>query len=235
MVPGVPGVPKGPLVLFAFLIASCAAPDRDIRFFRSEAYTFSRAERRLIEDVTHATVREVRSLLPGIPERIYLTVRPGKDVIEETGEIGTAMPPDGIMWTVDPGRAGGVEAVVKEWLRACLFHELHHLARLATQPAEGLVDRAILEGMATVFERDFAHTNPPWRSYPDNVGLWADELLKLPRDASDREWMSRHPDGRRRIGYKVGTYWVDQAMAKSARSIADLTNMSTADVLALAR
>jgi hypothetical protein len=47
--------------------------------------------------------------------------------------------------------------------------------------------------------------------------------------------MSRHPDGRRRIGYKVGTYWVDQAMAKSGRSIADLTNMSTADVLALAR
>ena len=57
---------------------------------------------RLITQITQSTLREVRSLLQGLPDRIQLTVRPGSDVIEETGETGTAMPPDAIMWTVDP-------------------------------------------------------------------------------------------------------------------------------------
>jgi hypothetical protein len=217
----------------AFVFANCAQREQSVRFFRSESYTFSSAEQRRIEAIAVATFREVRPLLPNLPERIHLTVRPGADVVGETGEIGDAMPPDGIMWTVDPLRYGGVDAIVEKWLRASLFHELHHLARSATQPPQSLVDRAIFEGMATVFERDFAGAHAPWGAYPPNVAEWADELTRLPPDSSVRDWIYRHPDGRRGIGIKVGAYWVDTAIKRSGRSLQDLTTAATAEILHL--
>ena len=154
--------------------------------------------------------------------------------MEETGETGAAMPPDAIMWTVDPQRNGGVDAIAQKWLRASLFHELHHLARAASQPRKTLVDQAIYEGMATVFERDVAGADAPWGAYPQNVAQWADELTHLPPDSSVRDWLYTHPDGRRWIGIKVGAYWVDNAMRKSGRSMKDLTTASTDEILSLA-
>ena len=149
-------------------------------------------------------------------------------------ETASAMPPNGIMWTVDPDRHGGVAAIARQWLRATLFHELHHLARSAqTNDLRTLADHVLYEGMATAFERDFAGVETPWGAYPPDVDQWAIEVLQLPEDASAREWMYSHPDGRRWIGMKVGTYWVDQAMAKSKRSSADLAATPTRDLLAL--
>jgi uncharacterized protein YjaZ len=222
------------LLLSSFAVEACEQRDRSVRFFRSESYTFSAAEQRRIEEIASATVREVQQLLPGLPERIQLTVRPGSDVIKETGETAEAMPPDAIMWTVDPQRKGGVEAVTQKWLRATLFHELHHLARAASQPRTTLVDQALYEGLATVFERDAAKEEVPWGAYPANVAQWAEELTRLPSDSSVRDWLYAHPDGRRWIGIKVGAYWVDNAVNKSGRSIRDLTTASTEEVLALA-
>ena len=223
------------LVVSCLVLASaCAERELTVRFFRSDAYAFSASERRAIEQVARATLNEVRPLLPALPPAIHLTVRPGNDVIEETGETASAMPPDAIMWTVDPSRHGGVAAITRQWLRATLFHELHHLARSAqTSQLRTIVDHAVYEGMATAFERDFAGVHTPWGAYPENVDQWAIELLQLPEDASRREWIYSHPDGRQWIGMKVGTYWVDQAMAKTRRSSADLAATPTRDLLAL--
>jgi uncharacterized protein YjaZ len=206
-----------------------------VKFLRSETYTFASSERLLIEQITRATIKEVRALLPGLPESIQLTVRPGTAVIPETGEVADAMPPDAIMWTVDPGQHGGVSAITRQWLRAMLFHELHHLARYPAGHPQSIVDRAVFEGMATAFERDFAAVRPPWGAYPENVEAWANELLALPPDAPAQDWMFRHPDGRRWIGYRVGTHWVDQASNKSGRSSRDLVTTPARQVLELAR
>lgn len=147
--------------------------------------------------------------------------------------MADAMPPNGIMVTIDAARPEGVEAIVNKWLRPIMFHELHHLARSTAGVPGSIVERAVFEGMATVFERDFAKSETPWGAYPPNVIDWANEFLKLPADAPVRDWIHLHPDGRRWIGMKVGTYWVDQAIARSGRSAADLATMPTADVLAL--
>jgi hypothetical protein len=98
------------LVLVSVL-NGCSRHEQAVRFFRSDAYTFSAAEQRQIETIFLSTLREVKPLLPGLPDRIQLTVRPGNDVIDHTGETGTAMPPDALMWTVDPTRDGGVSAI----------------------------------------------------------------------------------------------------------------------------
>ena len=65
--------------------------------------------------------------------------------------------------------------------------------------------------------------------YPDGVSGWVTDLLALPDldpftpagQAQRRNWMSRHPDGRRWIGYRAGTYLVDCASRKSDVTDAD--------------
>ena len=218
-------------------MSGCAekAPDLTIRFLRSESYTFTRAERRAMDEGTRAAIAEVRQLLPGVPAHIELTVRPGTDVTPETGEAGDAMPPNGMMLRIDPSRPGGVAAIVKMWLRPFIFHELHHLVRYPAENPRSIVELAVTEGMATAFERDFAGGNPLWGQYPDEIAEWATELLALPASESRTEWLFNHSDGRRWIGYKVGTYWVDRARAKSGKSAAELVATPTSEILELAR
>lgn len=213
--------------------SGCADSGVKVRYLRSETYTFSRADRRLITSVAESTVAEVRRVLPGTPERIEITVRPGTEVIPETGQSGDAMPPNFVIWTVDPSRPGGVAAVANAWLRACLFHELHHLARYPSEMPQSIVEHAVSEGMATAFERDFAGVTSPWGRYSPNVAEWAAELQHSPAETPREHWLFRHPDGRRWIGYKVGTYWVDQARAKTGRSSADLVATPTREILTL--
>ena len=98
------------------------------------------------------------------------------------------------------------------------------------------MDTVVSEGMATAFERDFAGNKPLWGEYPEDVESWVEELLDLPMSAygSYPQWMLQHPDGRRWIGYRAGTYIVDEAMLASGLSAADLVLAPTAEVLKLA-
>ena len=48
----------------------------------------------------------------------------------------------------------------------------------------------------------------------------------------DPHWMYRHPDGRRWVGMRAGTYVADQATRRSGKSAAELVN--AADILRLA-
>ena len=221
------------LVFCCALFAGCAQNDLTVDFFRSETYTFSWSEQLAIKRAARSALKEVRPLLPALPAKIQLTVRPDRNVLVETGETAAAMAPDAIIWTVNPHRDGGVAAITQKWLRASLFHEFHHLVRWSAAEPHSIVDHALFEGMATVFERDFAGVTTPWADYPENVDDWAREIRNLPADASSRDWLYSHPDGRRWIGFKVGTYWVDSAVKRSRRSSADLATTPTRDILAL--
>ena len=222
-------------LVIALTIACNERDDVAIRYLRSDDYTFSRADRRVIDEIAASTATEVRQLLPSLPMPIELFVRPGADVMTETGASATVMPPAAVMWTVDPARTGGVQKVARSWLRQTLFHEFHHLVRSASGSPRSIVERAVFEGMATVFERDFGTIKPPWGDYPDNVSAWATEVASLPDDAPERTWLFTHPDGRRWIGYKVGAYWVDRAAAASGRSAASLVTTPASEVVLLAR
>ena len=123
---------------------------------------------------------------------------------------------------------------MKSQLRPTLFHEWHHLVRTQTGPVVSLMDHVIAEGMATVFERDFAGAPAPWGEYPADVSTWVKELMALPPNAQREHWMSRHPDGRRWIGYKAGAYLVDRAVNASGKSVAELVSVRAEDVIRLA-
>lgn len=198
---------------------------------------FSHEARAAVREVCDATEPEVRALLPALSETIELAVQTGTFVIPETGELGMAAAPGRVNWTVDPSRPGGVAATARAQLRFTLFHELHHLVRgwvINGQPRISFMDGVVSEGLATAFERDSGGRQPPWGEYPEDVRSWVAELLALPLSASYHHWMFQHPDGRRWIGYRAGTYIADQAIAASDRSAAELVLTPTDEILKIA-
>jgi len=198
-------------------------------------YAFSRTERNAIESVAYRAAHDVRQLLPSLPAELRITVQVGSRVIPETGETAGTGLPGAVYWTVDPNHNGGVIAVVNAQLRATLFHEWYHLVREARVTQNSLADEAVNEGLATAFERDYGGAPTPWGTYPSDVEAWTREFLALPADAPSRQWMYQHPDGRRWIGFRVGTYLADRAVRASGLSLAQLATMPTDKVIALAK
>jgi hypothetical protein len=213
-------------------VVACSRAAVTVEFRDPQA--FSATDRQTIEAIADRATRDVRRLLPALPSELRLTVQPGTTVIPETGESAEFGLPGAVYWTVDPRHRGGIAGVASAQLRATLFHEYFHLIREPGRSGRSLVDAAVNEGLATVFEREFGGAPTPWGSYPADVAGWAQELLALPNDAPREHWMFRHPDGRRWIGYKVGTYLVDRAVRRSGRSIVDLAGVPTETILAWA-
>ncbi|MDD9971124.1 MAG: DUF2268 domain-containing putative Zn-dependent protease [Myxococcales bacterium] len=225
--------------LLVVLLSQCGGRGDDgslqVKFYRIDGETISRPDRRVIEAIARDAVSEARRHLPQLPTPVVIRVQPEIDTGLERGENGTASQPNMVLWTVDPHHAGGVRHVAKTWLRTCLLHELHHLVRDAAVARTTMLDFVVSEGMATAFQRDLTHAVPPWGKYTPDAAPWVEELRGLPTDPDHRRmWLRRHPDGRRWIGYKAGTYLVDRATRNSGRSPADLVTTSTREVLRLA-
>jgi len=209
-----------------------------VELMDATGHVFTGEERATIQEIAVAAESEIRSLLPQLPTRILLTVLTGTGVIPETGEVGAAVAPGYVRWTVDPSRPGGVITIARSRLRPTLFHELHHLARgwviYGGEPRASFMDGVVSEGLATAFERDAASTQPLWGKYPKDVRTWVNELLALPLASSYEHWMFKHPDGRRWIGYRSGAYIADKAMKASGLTASELARTSTAKILELA-
>ena len=198
-------------------------------------YPFSPTERRTIARIAGATATEVRRHLPALASQITFRVQSGKDVIPELGATAVALPPDWVSWTVDPDDPQGVLKIAESHLRGALFHEFHHLVRGRTITPTTLMDHVVTEGLATAFERDFAGVSPPWAAYPGDASKWVDELATQPPTADRNEWLFRHPDGRRWIGLKAGTFLADRAMKRLNRSSAELVATPTGEILSASR
>ena len=229
----------GPFALVASVSGLCGQTI-DVEFEGASVSAFTAEDQTLIRTIAEEAYYKVRQLLPQLTETVRLTVVAGPDVIPATGDGGAAMAPGHIRWTVDPQRPEGIAGIARAHLRAALFHELHHLVRgyvmVGGATSISLLDAVVSEGLATVFSRDFAGDSPPWGDYPENVRDWVEELVALPPSAEDDydQWMFAHPDGRRWIGYRAGTYIADQAMAASGLSAVELVSTPTDEILHLA-
>ncbi|MEO7133923.1 MAG: DUF2268 domain-containing putative Zn-dependent protease [Vicinamibacterales bacterium] len=215
-------------------VAACRETTEGIRIQFVGSYAFSSTERRTIARIAGAAARDARKHLSALASEITLQVGSGTDVIPELGATAAASAPAFVTWTVDPNRPEGVVKIAESYLRQALFHEFHHLLRGTAYSGSGLMDSVITEGTATAFERDFAGAKVPWGEYPEDVSMWVDELLKQTADAKRSDWIFRHPEGRRWIGMRAGTYLVDRAMKQLNRTSADLVAMPTPDILAAA-
>jgi uncharacterized protein YjaZ len=221
-------------LISAFYVPSCNRENVDVVFYVYDGYTFSQEEQRAIRTIAESAARDARLLLPDLPLDLTIRVNPGRKVIDEIGSSSDHSTPNIVHWTVDPSRPGGATGVAREHLRATLFFHFHRLVRLKYQRDITLMDIVISFGMASAFERDAGGKSYPWGEYPADVATWLKELAAQPADADTNHWMSRHPDGRRWIGMRAGTYAVDQAMRASGKSAAELVSVPTADIVRLA-
>jgi hypothetical protein len=212
---------------------SCGQHDPEIIFYTAGGYHFTRAEEDAIREIAESSLADIRRVLPGLPRTMAMRVVPYQRVSETAGEDTSFVQPNIVYWNVNPQFKGGVIGVARAQLRPALFHALHSLVRAKTIEDRTLFEFAVSFGMATVFERDFGHVREPWGEYPPEVSGWVAELVAARPDAS-RALMSRHPDGRRWIGPKVGTFLTDRAMAATGKSSADLVATPAAEILRLA-
>ena len=221
-------------VLSTVYVPSCTRENPDVAFYRYDGYTFSGAEQRTIQTIAGKAVRDARVLLPNLPANLIIRVNPGKKVIDEIGSSSSHSTPNVVYWEVDPSRSGGAAGIARAHLRASLFFHFHRLTRQTHQADVTLMDHVIGLGMATAFERDAGGKTYPWGQYPAEVTAWVPELIALPATANLNHWMFRHPDGRRWVGIRAGTYLVDRAMSVSGKSAAELVSLQSAEVIRLA-
>ena len=196
-----------------------------------------------VQERVRATVTEVArsvdDLLPGLGERIRITVVTiDRDLGSVGGVAGRAEAPGEVLIELSAAYPGGLGEAVRVGLPSVLYHEFHHLVRGWTirgnRFGPGIPIAIVNEGLASVFADTYSGTSFERFEYPDNAAEWLDELLLLPLDADYNTWMNEHPDGRIAVGYRTGRYVVHQALRRSGRSILELSELSPAQVLALA-
>lgn len=181
--------------------------------------------------------RDASKLMPFGSKRLNFFVQPNPyGVIPETGSGGQTINSEVIMLVFDPKLGLGEETILKN-ARATAFHEMNHAARWHKSIWHTTtLDMCIFEGLATVFEREHAASKPLWGLYDSKiVRSWLQEVELLADGVLSDEYRFSHPDGRRWISYKVGTYIVDEAMKHSGKSVVELTQMECADILKLAQ
>lgn len=171
-----------------------------------------------------------------VSESLNVIVLPNlTHVIDVTGTGASTYNAELIDVTFDPKRAA--DSKFLHHIYASMFHEFNHAARFkAGVKHDNHLDWWILEGLATVFEKKYAGAEPGWGAYdPKEARAWFDETQAMDEESIGSKFWYKHPDGRRWIGYRVGTWIVDEAIKNSDKDIIDLTVMPCKDILDLSK
>jgi len=180
---------------------------------------------------------EVSKLLPFGSKHINFFIQPREyGLIKETQDNGHAHNSEFLEFAFNPTVDEKGLKVILDDIKATVFHEMNHAARYNIPIFHTkFLDNCIMEGLATVFERDYGGSNPPYGKYPKNVADWVQEII----DKNDmfvwQEYSFDHPDGRRWISYKVGTYIVDEAIKISGKGVIELTQLDCAVIFKVAK
>lgn len=209
--------------------------------FKDGAGAFTPKEKEHIKEQIHTSEKEIRNLLPNLPDSITVTIEIvdwNLDMVGGvTGRTETNSPPH-VAIQISSTFPDGIIAMADNALRRTVFHEFHHLHRgWAIQDnvyGPGIATAAVNEGLAVVFSEEYANLGvleadtPPEESIAD---AWMKEILELPINAEYRKWMFEHPDGRLAIGYRAGNFLIRRAMGKSGKDIITLSTMSPKELL----
>jgi|GEM_PF-2635133 len=178
---------------------------------------------------------DARPLLSFGSEHLNFFVQPSESVIAETGVNGQTINSEFIVLKFDENLELDEEVILGN-VRSMVFHEMNHAARFNLSIWHKTpLDMCLFEGLATVFEREHAGSQPLWGRYDKTViSEWINEIKDLEDGILSNDYRFEHPDGRRWISYKVGAYIIDEAMSKSGKSVVELTQMQCKDILDLA-
>lgn len=209
--------------------------------FQEANYEWTAKEKKLINKLIKKSEKEIRLLLPHLPQNIEVDIQIIDRNIDVVGGVSgrteSNVPPL-VVIEISKVFPGGITAAVKAALRSTLFHEFHHLARgwaiKDNKYGPGISTAAVNEGLAVVFSEEYAKIRFEANGYPKEADSWVKEILALPKDASYHEWMFQHPDGRTAIGYRSGHFIIRQAMASSGKDVIELSQLEPEEILKLA-
>ncbi len=179
---------------------------------------------------------DVAGLLENLSEHVNFFITPAPwNTINETGDGGFTRDSRLVIISLDPDTAQGAGSLLKH-ARSTVFHELNHCARFESGIWHAtFIDNCIMEGLATVFERDYGGLIPLWGEYDRTEALkWYEEIVRAGESINSHHYMYSHPDGRRWIGYKTGTFIVDRAVENSDQSVMQLTSKTSEEIIKLA-
>lgn len=179
-----------------------------------------------------------KALLPTLSDHLNVVIRPNETgIIPEYGTGARTHDAEFIEIWFDKNVPHGAKKTL-ESLRQTVFHETNHAARWSSIPEDyRLIEGAIFEGLATVFEREYAGYKPLYGAYEDDATMheWLHEIQAAKEDWGQRDALFfDHPDGRRWIAYKSGTWIIDHAIKNSGKSIVELTVLPADNIMHLA-
>ncbi|MDX1393847.1 MAG: DUF2268 domain-containing putative Zn-dependent protease [Gemmatimonadota bacterium] len=200
--------------------------------------TLTEAEKDRLQRAIRDAARDVGALMPALTGDIHVTVVLVDRELDVVGGVsGRADAPGELFLELAIDYDGGVAAQMPAFTRT-LYHEMHHLARgwtiAGNRFGPGIAIAAVNEGLAEVFAEEQTGVMFESSEYPENADEWAREILALPPDADYGHWMFQHPDGRQAIGYRTGRYIIHQAMARSGKSVLELSELEPEEILRLA-
>lgn len=185
---------------------------------------------------------EFRKLFPTAPETIEIYFGTAF-IMDETGVGAHAYSSEIITLSFDPDFKDKEKQIAD--IRPSIFHECFHQYQdfTSASPPYSAIEGAIYEGMATVFERDYADSTHSYGDYrqvsEEDLETWAGELEDLGNEYHEdeeiwRAWKFYHPVHKERwISYRVGTWITDKVMEKYGLDIFKLSEMTAKDVLRL--
>lgn len=194
------------------------------------------------EPIISKSYDEARKLLSALPPTIQIYFS-DYGILEETGIGAYAYSSEIITISLDPDFEDKEKQ--KAAIRPTVFHEAFHLCQKFTMENGpfSAIDNAIYEGMATVFEREYAGVFEQYGDYRQTPEIkvlqWIEALKELSVEEFAEEkiyeaWKFYHPELKERwIVYRVGTWIVDQVLTKHNLSILDLSTKTAAEVLQL--
>lgn len=188
-----------------------------------------------VQEVAEAAAGRVAELLSFLPSYVNLVVYPSiaSDVIPETGCMGMTYSDEYASVFFDHTVPYGKEKLLDS-IRTTVFHELVHAATFQYEPWQpGVLFGVTTEGLATVFERDYAGAKPLWGNYEDDATMhaWLGELKSLPNTGEkNRDYFVQHPDGRKWIVYKTGVWMIDKLLA-SGEDLLQLMQLSHKEII----
>ncbi len=237
------------ILIFPLLcIISCGSNSNNYKsanaeiVFQEDSTKFTEPQKEFIREVIINSEKEVRNLLPELPDSIKVIVENvdwNLDIVGGvTGRAETNSPPL-VLLQISNNYSGGIIDSVKLAIKATIFHEFHHLSRgWAIQDNKfgpGIPNAMVNEGLAVAFTEIYTGSINKANAYTDEADNWAKEILALPLDASYSNWVvGEHPDGRTYIGYRTGNFLARKAMTMSGKNILELSELMPDEIIKLA-
>lgn len=187
-------------------------------------------------------INEAKLLLTGLPDEISF-IWDNDLIIPGNGTGGTLLEPALMGIGYDPDFKD--KNLLSKNLRATVLHECFHSVqgwsdKNPTLYPKTLLEDGILEGAATVFERDYGNTSPLWADYEDDETMekWLMEIIiqdSEPNLEKYNIYKFGEINGVKWMLYKLGTWIVDNALEKNPDlTIEQLANKVPQEIIELA-